>query len=112
MKLGWAFFALAVVALGGYSLDRGVYIGSRTLEDTSEIDRVWKHAQDELERDRAEHANDPSWLPTVDEVLPKLPKRSFVKYCHYLYPSGVHSSFTGEFSEGNYEPPCGLFERR
>jgi hypothetical protein len=112
MKLGWAFFALAVFALVGYSLDRGIYIGSRTLEDTRERDRVEKHAQEKLERDRAEHANDPSWLPTVKEAFPDLPKRSFVKYCHYLYPSGVHSSLAGGFSEDDYEPPCRLFERR
>ena len=28
MKLGWAFFGLAVVAAVAYSLNRGVYVGS------------------------------------------------------------------------------------
>lgn len=29
MKLGWAFFALAVVVVLAYALNRGVYVGSR-----------------------------------------------------------------------------------
>ena len=32
MRIGWAFFALAVVALLGYGLNRGVYVGSRIVQ--------------------------------------------------------------------------------
>jgi hypothetical protein len=30
MKLGWAFFALAVIVAAAYALNRGIYIGSST----------------------------------------------------------------------------------
>jgi hypothetical protein len=29
MKLGWAFFTLVVIATAAYTLNRGVYVGSR-----------------------------------------------------------------------------------
>jgi hypothetical protein len=117
MKLGWAFFVLAVIVLGGYSLDRGLYIGSQieedtTAEDAKARDRIQQQAQEALERDRAAHANDPSWRPNVDDVFPDLPRRSYKKFCRYLFPSGAHWTSGGRFYEGNVEPPCRLFEQR
>lgn len=32
MRMAWAFFALAVIALLGYSLNRGIYVGSRIIQ--------------------------------------------------------------------------------
>ena len=33
MRVGWAFFGLAVVVLVGYCVNRGVYVGSSVLKD-------------------------------------------------------------------------------
>jgi hypothetical protein len=36
-SVGWAFFGLAVLALTGYVLNRGIYIGSDTTAEREEI---------------------------------------------------------------------------
>jgi hypothetical protein len=81
--------------------------------DSRERDRVLQHAWDEVERKRAEHAErgDSSWLPTAEEAFPIPPKRSFTKFCLFLFPTGIHPSFGGSYYEGDIEPPCRLFER-
>jgi hypothetical protein len=112
MKPSWAFFALAIAALGAYSLDRGFYVGSRIYVDERERDRIIHHANEKLERERAEHAGDSTWLPTAEDVFPDLPSPSFRKFCLYLFVSGVHQSFGGSYSEGDIEPPCRLFDRK
>jgi hypothetical protein len=108
--LAFTFLATVVassaLALGGYSLDRGIYIGSHVFVDNRDRDRVLKRAKEELERKRAEHVE-----TTAEEEFSDLPKRSFVKVCSYLFASGVHPSFGGSYSEGDDKPPCRLFER-
>lgn len=114
MRPAWAFFALALAILVGYSLDRGIYVDSRILNNDKETARVAQRIQDDFERERDEHVKrgDLTWLPPAEQLFGPRPNRFFQKFCGYLFPTGIHWSFVGSYSEGDIEPPCRLFERR